>query len=441
MDNHYYGIDLGTTNSLIGLHSTGYLSDLVPSCVNLETGVVGKDAYNDMMAKRSFKVDISMGVEGTMPRAASSSVLSELRKIAGGSCVQNVVISVPAYFSDNQRQATVEAAERAGLTVKGLVNEPTAAAMYIAQNKKSLFVVYDLGGGTFDVSVIDARFGTYDVQATDGRIIGGDNFDKAILSYFVKQGNIPLHKMNATAVTALQHFACKKKIELQKTMSDLEIDLSPWGGHKVLFKTDDYVQLMKLTFQDTLTLLKRLVAANIPTSEKYEVLLVGGSTRCPYLRKWLSESLGVHIPAPSYDPDRVVAQGAALYAHITETENIDAVVSDVTKALSIELADGTCNVIVDANSKIPLSKEQMLCNSTTSDKLQVNLLQGESTFASDNECIGTLVWEYGEVKEALDGTVLVTVDIDNKGVITFSVRELLKTPKQVVLDRKSANVK
>lgn len=441
MSSHYYGIDLGTTNSLIGLHRDGYLSDLVPSCVNLDSGVVGRDAFDDMNAKRSFKVDISMGVEGTMPRVASTAVLKELRKIAGGEKVENVVISVPAYFSDNQRQATVEAAEKAGLTVKGLVNEPTAAAMYIAQQKKSLFVVYDLGGGTFDVSVIDARFGAYDVQATSGRIIGGDNFDKAILSYFVKQGNVPLHKYNATAVTALQHYASKKKIELQKAQHDIEVDLSPWGGYKVLFKVEDYIQLMKITFQETVTVLQRLVTANIPTAEKYEVLLVGGSTRCPYLRKWLAETLGIDIPEPTYDPDRVVAQGAALYAHIMETENIDAMVSDVTKALSIELADGTCNVIVDANSKIPLSKEQMLCNSITADKLQVNLLQGESTFASDNECIGTLIWEYGETKEAFDGTVFVTVDIDNKGVITFSVRELLKTPKVVVLDRKSADVK
>ena len=437
----YYGIDLGTTNSLIGLHSENYLSDLVPSCVNFETGVVGKEAYNDMSAKRSFKVDISMGTEGIMPRAASAQVLKELRRVAGGSKVEDVVISVPAYFSDNQRQATVEAAKEAGLNVLSLVNEPTAAAMYIAQQRKSLFVVYDLGGGTFDVSVIDARFGTYDVQATDGKIVGGDNFDKAILQYFVKQGGVPLHKMNASSVAAFQHYACHMKVEMQKRQTDFEVDLSPWNGHKLLFKTADYIQLMKLTFGDTLSLLKRVVAASIPPNEKYEVLLVGGSTRCPFLRKWLEEETGMDIPAPTYDPDRVVAQGAALYAHIMETSDIDMTVSDVTKALSIEMADGTCKVIVESNSKIPLSKEQMVCNSVAGDKLQVNLLQGESTFARDNECIGTLVYNYGESKEAFEGNVIVTIDIDNKGTIMFSVKELLKAPKVVILDRTTAVVK
>lgn len=436
-----YGIDLGTTNSLIGLYKENYLSDLVPSCVNFDTGVVGKEAYNDMKAKRSFKVDISMGTEGIMPRAASAYVLKELRRVAGGSKVEDVVISVPAYFSDNQRQATVEAATEAGLNVLSLVNEPTAAAMYIAQQRKSLFVVYDLGGGTFDVSVIDARFGTYDVQATGGKIIGGDNFDKAILQYFVKQGGVPLHKMNQEAVSALQHFACKMKIEMQKQQKDFEVDLTMWNGHKLLFKATDYIQLMKLTFGDTVSLLKRVVASSIPPNEKYEILLVGGSTRCPFLRRWLVEETGMDIPEPTYDPDKVVAQGAAFYAHIKETSDIDMTVSDVTKALSIEMADGTCKVLVESNSKIPLSKEQMVCNSIAGDKLQVNLLQGESTFAADNECIGTLVYEYGEPKEAYDGNVIVTVDIDNKGTIMFSVKELLKAPKVVILDRTTAVVK
>lgn len=437
----YYGIDLGTTNSLIGLYEKKFLSKLVPSCVNLTTGVVGSDAFEDMAAKRSFKVDISLGTEGIMPVTASSAVLKELKRIAGGDCVKDVVISVPAYFSDNQRQATVNAATKSGLDVKGLVNEPTAAAMYIAQKKKSLFVVYDLGGGTFDVSIIDARFGSYDVQATDGRIIGGDNFDKAILQYFVKQGNIALHKMNKEQVTALQHFASKQKIAVQKAHADIVVDLSQWGGNRIVFKEKDYIQLMKLTFGETITLLKRMVNAYIPDNEHYEVLLVGGSTRCPYLREWIGETLDIKIDVPDYDPDRVVAQGAALYAHILETSNIDAQVSDVTKQLSIAMADGTCNVIVEANSKIPLSVEQMITNSTESDKLSVNLLQGEALFASENECIGTLVYDYGEVKAPMDGTVFVTVDIDNKGTITFSVKEMLKKPQVVVLDRNSAVVK
>lgn len=436
-----YGIDLGTTNSLIGLHNEGYLSDMVPSCVNLDTGVVGADAYNDMQAKRSFKVDMSLGTEGVMPRVCSSKVLAKLCRIAGKDKVKDVVISVPAYFSDNQRQATIEAATSIGLNVRGLVNEPTAAAMYIAQNRRSLFVVYDLGGGTFDVSMIDARFGSYDVQATDGRILGGDDFDKSILKYFTKQGEIPLHKMNALSRNALQHLATKMKIKMQKEHCDFEVDLSAWSGKKILFKEQDYVQLMKLTFSETINMIKKIVDANIPYGEHYEILLVGGSTRCPYLREWIAEECRVSIPDLDYDPDRVVAQGAALYASLLESGDIDTLVSDVTKALSIEMADGTCNVLVEANSKVPLSQETIYSNNVEASSIRINLLQGDNTFAKDNECIGTLEWQYKEVKKPLDGQVIVKVDIDAAGVITFSVKELLRAPKVVILDRSTSVVK
>lgn len=435
-----YGIDLGTTNSLIGLHSENYLSSMVPSCVNLDTGVVGTEAYNDMQAKRSFKVDMSLGLEGNMPRVCSSKVLVELCKVAGGN-VKDVVISVPAYFSDNQRQATIEAAKSIGLNVRGLVNEPTAAAMYIARNRRSLFIVFDLGGGTFDVSMIDARFGSYDVQATDGRILGGDDFDKSIMKYFAKQGQIPLHKLNAISRNALQHLATKMKVKMQKTRADFEVDLTPWMGTKIVFKEQDYIQLMKLTFGDTINMVKKIIEANIPYGEHYEILMVGGSTRCPYLREWLAEECRVEIPNLDYNPDCVVAQGAAFYAHLLENGEIDALVSDVTKALSIELADGTCNVLIEANSKVPLSQETMYSNSTEADSIRINLLQGDNTFAKDNECIGTLVWEYGEVKQPLEGQVIVKVDIDAAGVITFSVKEMLKAPKVVILDRSTSAVK
>lgn len=436
-----YGIDLGTTNSLIGLHKENFLSSMVPSCVNLDTGVVGTEAYNDMQAKRSFKVDMSLGTEGVMPRVCSGKVLAELRRLAGGDVVKDVVISVPAYFSDNQRQATIEAARDIGLNVKGLVNEPTAAAMYIAQNRRSLFIVYDLGGGTFDVSMIDARFGSYDVQATDGRILGGDDFDKAILKYFTKQGSIPLHKMNALSRNALQHLATKMKIKMQKERKDFEVDLSAWSGNRIVFKEQDYIQLMKLTFSETINMIKKIVDANIPYGEHYEVLLVGGSTRCPYLREWIAEECRVVIPDLDYDPDRVVAQGAALYASLLESGEIDMVVSDVTKALSIEMADGTCNVLVEANSKVPLSQETIYSNNVEASSIRINLLQGDNTFAKDNECIGTLEWQYAEVKKPLDGQVIVRVDIDIAGVITFSVKELLRAPKVVILDRSTSSIK
>ena len=430
-----YGIDLGTTNSLIGLHKTGYLSDLIPSCVDLETGKAGKDYFDNMSAKRSFKVDMSMGIEGISPRYASTCVLRELCNQVKDDKVHSVVISVPAYFTDSQRTATITAACDLGLDVKGLVNEPTAAAMYIAQQNKGLYVVFDLGGGTFDISVIDSRFSFFDVQATTGRIVGGDNFDKNITRHFIKEGGIPFHKISEKSRMALQHFASKMKIKMQKEQHDFEVDLSMFGGHTMLFTEDNYVQLMKMTFGDCVSDMQTLINTCIPEGDPYEILMVGGSTHCPYLRQYITETVG-QAPAPiTYDPDRVVAQGAALYADLIEQGVVDQKVSDVTRALSIGLDDGTVQVVVPANSKIPLSTENMFTNPVDAKTLELNLYQGENMLAKDNEMIGRRVYDYDVPKAAGTGQVVVTVSIDNMGVINLEARELLGEPKTIVIKR------
>ena len=433
-----FGIDLGTTNSLIGLYDKDYLSELVPSCVDIETGEAGVSMFENMNAKRSFKIDISMGTEGLMPRVASKFVLQELARQAEkntGLEVKDVVISVPAYFSDSQRAATISAAESAGLNVKSLVNEPTAAAMYIAKDKKGLFVVYDLGGGTFDVSIIDSRFGTFDVQATSGCTIGGDNFDQMLVKHFTKEANIPIHHFKKSDVTALKHYAAKVKIRMQKEKAPIDLDFSKWGGHLYTFTPENYIALMKMTFAETITCMQKLIKKWIPDNEVYETLLVGGSTHCPYLREWIEETTGRSTAPLTYDPDRVVAQGATLYADILEKGGIGTTVSDVTKALSIGLNDGTVSVIVPSNSKIPLSVEQVFSNPIPATSLVLDLYQGESLLAKDNECIGKLVWDYDEMKEVHQGQVIVQIEIDASGVIKFSAHELLKPVKSVVLNR------
>lgn len=440
-----FGIDLGTTNSLIGLEERGYLSDLVPSCVDMETGETGASMFDNMKAARSYKVNMSMGIEGIMPRTASKFVLEELARTAKrdtGEEVKDVVISVPAYFSDSQRTATITAAELAGLNVKHLVNEPTAAAMYIAKNKKGLFVVYDLGGGTFDCSIIDSRFGTYDVQATSGRSEGGDNFDRCIMQNFIKEGNIPFSGMKTEmARAALQHYAARIKIKMQKVRGPIEVDLSPWNGNTYLFTPETYIALMKMTFSKTIECMQKLIKQWIPDNELFEILLVGGSTHCPFLRTWIEETTGRATAPLTYDPDRVVAQGAALYASIVEEGTISTKVSDVTKELSIGLYDGTVSSIVPANSKIPLSVEKIFSNPVPASSLILDLYQGESMFIKDNECIGKLVWDYDSPMDVNEGQVIVTVAIDASGVITFSANELLKPAKVVVLDRVNKEVK
>lgn len=438
-----YGIDLGTTNSLIGLHKSNYLSELVPSCADLETGEAGASQFENMNAKRSFKVDISMGLEGIGSRAASSLVLKELvRKVKEetGDTVTDVCISVPAYFTDTQRTATISAAEDIGLKVHGLVNEPTAAAMYIAMKKKGLFLVYDLGGGTFDTSIIDSRFGTFDVQATSGKTIGGDNLDINIMRNFVKEGKIPLHRLKPVDNAALKHYASKMKIKMQKERTAFDVDLTRWNGGIYTFTPETYKSLMKMTFQPTVECMEKLISQWIPEGELFEILLVGGSTHCPFLREWIEESVGCKTAPLTYDPDRVVAKGAALYANVVENGELGTTVSDVTKQLSIGLFDGTVSVIVPANSKIPLSVERVFTNPVDASSLILDLYQGESMFIKDNENIGKLVWDYAEPKEAQMGQVIVTVSIDPSGVITFSANELLKPPKVVVLDRSNKEV-
>lgn len=436
-----YGIDLGTTNSLIGLEKTGFISDIVPSCVDITTGKAGTSQYDNMAAKRSFKVDISMGTEGIMPRTASRYVLEELCRQVKDDKVTDVVISVPAYFSDSQRTATITAAEMAGLKVHGLVNEPTAAAMYIAKDKKGLFVVYDLGGGTFDVSIIDSRFGAFDVQATSGCDIGGDDFDKIIMKHFIKEACIPIHRLTKEQRVALQHACSKYKVELQKCKHDLTINLQEFSGQTIVFTVNNYIELMKIAFSQTINCMRKLISQWIPDEEIFDILLVGGSTHCPYLHDWLEEVTGRTVAPLTYDPDRVVGQGAALFASLVESGEVGTTVSDVTKELSIGLYDGTVSVIVPANSKIPLSMEQVFSNPVDATSLKLDLYQGESMFSKDNDCIGELVWEYDEPKPAQTGQVIVTIDIDANGVITFSAQELLHPPKVVVLNRVSKEVK
>ena len=434
-----FGIDLGTTNSLIGLEETNYLSSIVPSCVDMDTGEAGTSMFDNMKAMRSFKIDMSMGVEGIMPRTASHYVLKELARQAKkdtGIDVKDVVISVPAYFSDSQRTATITAANMAGLNVVSLVNEPTAAAMYIAKNKKGLFIVFDLGGGTFDCSLIDSRFGIYDTQATSGCCQGGDNFDKNIMQHFVKEGNIPFSGMkDKMAQAALQHFAGKMKIKMQKERQPFEVNLSPWSGGVMTFTPDNYVALMQMTFKKSIECMQKLIKKWIPDNELFEILLVGGSTHCPYLREWIEEVTGRGTAPLTYDPDRVVAQGAALYANIVESGKVNSTVSDVTKALSIGLVDGTVDVVVPANSKIPLSMEKVFSNPIPATQLNLELYQGESMFTKDNECIGKLMWDYSEPMGVNMGQVIVTISIDNSGVITFAAQELLKPAKIITLNR------
>lgn len=428
-----YGIDLGTTNSLLGLNGE-LLTGLVPSVVDLTAGKAGVSELENMDAVRSFKTDISLFKEGEMPVAASARVLRQLVTESGHD-VKQVVISVPAYFSDNQRAATKKAAQLAGLEVKALINEPTAAAIYASKNREALSVIFDLGGGTFDVSVVDSRFGDYDVQATDGCILGGDDFDNALCKFVIKQAAIKVHHFYPNDIKRLQRRCCLAKVQLQKTMEDVEIDLTDFQcGHYTL-TVESYKHIMKVIFAPAIVKAKAVLADAIPAGEPYDLIMVGGSTWCPYLRDWVEQELNHKMVPLFYDPDRIVALGATLYAEMVANGTAHVDVSDVTKALCIGLSDGTSRVLIPRNSKIPVEETTFVVNPIECDTLRVRLWQGDSYIVSQNEYIGELLYPYGRVVAPAEGEVVVGIKVDVDGTIHLTCKELLKPPVEVVLQR------
>lgn len=435
-----YGMDLGTTNSMIGLGDE-LISEMVPSIAKIETEEAGEKLRHDFDTSRSFKVDISLGNEGKESVVASSLVLKEMKRIAEekGYNVKDVVISVPAYFSDNQRQATRRAAEMAGMNVVSLINEPTAAAMFYSKNMKDLTLVFDLGGGTFDVSVIDSRFGNYDVQSTDGVKVGGDNLDSAIMKYILKEAKFALHHLTKSELGEIKYLCEQAKIAIQKTRSDYVFDFTKFEDKvKDFYPTlsvSMYKELMKTVFAGTISTTKQVIAQSIQYGDKFQILLVGGSTRCPFLQEWLADEVGVKPAKLTYNPDKIVGQGACLYAKMVETGEAEILVSDVTKALSIGMHDGTVRNIIMKNSKVPITDTLMVTNPVESSGLELKLYQGDSALAVNNEYIGTLRYDFGEVKEVNTANVKITVSVASDGVISFKAKEPLKKEVSVDLRR------
>lgn len=436
-----YGIDLGTTNSAIAYEGK-VIGGLVPSIVDIKNKKAGSDLREDFDTLRSFKVDISLGVEGKMSIAGSAIVLNELveqvRTIFGEG-VKDVVISVPAFFSDNQRQATKEAAKLIGLNVRALINEPTAAAIYYNKDSRKVSVVYDLGGGTFDVSVIDSRLGMFDIQATDGIIVGGDNFDNNISKFVMKRGQFKLHKFTAKDRLHLKQICEEAKIQMQKEKKDMKIDLTSFGelcgANAVSFTEQNYTDIMRETFAQTITETKKVISESLDYREIFDLIMVGGSTRCPYLREWLSTAVGQEPVDVDYNPDLIVAQGASLFAKMIETGDADEKVSDVTKPLSIGLAGGTVRNIIPKDSKLPITEQLMVTNPEDTDALQIKLYQGDSILAENNEKIGTLIYEFSKFMLKDESQVTITISVDTNGIITFKAKELLGQERSVTLER------
>ncbi len=477
------GIDLGTTNSAVAVMEGGKPviihskegRNVIPSVVDPVKRVVGDVAKRQMvlnphrtlysvkrlMGRRFQDASIShdksllpykivegkdgrveVEVEGKKytPQEISALVLTKVKEDAEaylGEKIDRAVITVPAYFDDAQRQATKQAGEIAGLKVERILNEPTAAALAYGLDKSHAhtIAVYDLGGGTFDITILELGDGVFEVKATNGDThLGGDDFDKVLIDYiadeFKKENSIDLRK-DTQALQRLKEAAEKAKIELSSS-TEAEINL-PYVTirdnqplHLVMkitrAKFESLVdELIQRTFEP---LRKALKDAKISAKDVQEVIMVGGMTRVPKIIEEVKKFFGKD-PNRSVNPDEVVAIGAAVQAGILTGEAKDVVLLDVTPlTLGVETLGGVMTPLIQRNTTVPTSKSEVF--STAQDnqtQVQIHILQGERPLARDNKSLGTFTLE--GIPPAPRGVpqVEVTCDLDANGLLTVTAKD------------------
>ncbi len=477
------GIDLGTTNSCVAVMEGGSPKvihsaegrNVIPSVVDPIKNIVGDVAkrqtvlkpkstvfsvkrlvgrkYSDASVQtdakwlpytiKSGKNDMAVvEVEGKTftPQEISAKILSKIKADAEkylGEPVKQAVITVPAYFDDSERQATKQAGEIAGLEVLRILNEPTAAALAYGLDKKNVhtIAVYDLGGGTFDISILELGEGVYEVKATNGDThLGGDDFDKKILDYladeFKKEHGVDLRSDNQ-ALQRLRDAAEKAKIELSSAMeAEVNLPFITQGKdgplHLVVKITRAKLESIVLDLiQKSIEPVKKCLAdAKLKVSDINEVVMVGGMTRMPKVVEVVKEFFGKE-PNASVNPDEVVAIGAAVQAGVLSGDVKDVVLLDVTPlTLSVETLGGVSTPMITRNTTVPTSKTEIY--STAADNqtsVEINVLQGERPMAADNKSLGRFV--LSGIPPAPRGTpqVEVTFDIDASGILSVSAKD------------------
>jgi molecular chaperone DnaK len=409
------------------------------------------------IVKAGEGVKVTMGDKDHTPQEISAMILQKIKADAGerlGSEVKEAVITVPAYFDDAQRQATKDAGQIAGLEVKRIINEPTAAALAYGFDKKKdqQIAVYDLGGGTFDISILDVSADTVEVKSTNGDThLGGDDFDQLIINWIIseykKQEGIDLSQDNL-ALQRLKEAGEKAKIELSSSM-ETEIN-QPFittddSGPKHLVMKFTRAQLEDLIGDLVTKTLepcqKALDDAKLKTSDIEEVILVGGMTRMPLVQKKVEEFFGKK-PNISVNPDEVVALGAAVQAGVLQGDVKDVLLLDVTPlTLGLETLGGVRTPLIERNTTIPTSKSQIF--STAADNqpaVEINVLQGEREMAADNKTLGKFT--LSGLPPAPRGVpqVEVSFDIDANGILNVKAQDKATGKEQKITIQSSSGL-